>query len=164
MQAGRSDCKMSPDANGDIKLVPMLEIEAPGGSANLPLETYYYAGVLRTRTNQGELDKFGIATKAGPNGTTYMYVPLQLVTDSATGDRAAFYGQMLYKPNQSAWGGAHKVRLAWTVQMLVDVCQQYEGSTCKSYVDGGGRDYHNQNQIVQIYYDDWSLTGLNVRE
>ena len=31
-----ADCKMSPDDNGDIKLVPMLEIEAPYYSSNLP--------------------------------------------------------------------------------------------------------------------------------
>ena len=35
-QAGGTNCTMSPDANGDMKLVPMLEIEAPAGSANLP--------------------------------------------------------------------------------------------------------------------------------
>ncbi len=35
-QNGGTDCKMSPDDNGDIKLVPMLEIEAPAQSANLP--------------------------------------------------------------------------------------------------------------------------------
>ncbi len=163
-QAGRTDCKMSPDDNGDIKLVPMLEIEAPAQSANLPQITELINRRYYTRTAQEQLDKFGIATKAGPDGTTYMYVPLQLVTDSATGDRAAFYGKMLYQPQQSWWGGAHKLRLAWTVQMLVDVCQQYAGSNCTSYVGDDGRDYHNQTQIVQTYYDDWSLTSLNVRE
>ncbi len=69
---------------------------------------------------------------------------------------------MLYKPLAS-WGDAHKVRLTWAVQMLVDVCQQSTGANCDSYVNGG-TDGHNQVQIVHTYYDDFTLTGFNVRE
>ena len=47
--------------------------------------------------------------------------------------------------------------------MLVDMCQDSAGATCTSYVKDG-IDGHNQTQIVQTYYDDFSLTGFNVRE
>ena len=115
LQSGRSDCKMSPDANGDIKLVPMLEIEAP-------------AQQCEPCRRSPSCSNFGIFDKTGANGITFIYVPLQLVTDPKTGARVAFYGKMLYKPRVS-WGGAHKVRLVWAVQMLVDVCQQSTGAT-----------------------------------
>ncbi len=144
----RTDCKMSPDDNGDIKLVPMLEIEAPAQSSNLP--------------SDADLQNYGILRKMALNGKTPIYVPLQVVTDSKTGSRAAFYGKMLYKP-RAGWGGAHQVRLAWVVQMLVDVCQRSTGAACDSYVDGSV-DGHNQVQVVQTYYDDFKLTGFNVRE
>src|SRR5262249_7399651 len=73
MQQGRSDCKMAPDNNGDIKLVPMLEIEAPAQYANLP--------------SSDDLRNYGIFAKDGANGRKYIYVPLQLVTDPTTGAR-----------------------------------------------------------------------------
>lgn len=149
MARGGSNCRMNPDNNGDIKLVPMLEIRAPLSSANIP--------------NSSALSAYGIFSKVDISNK-YIYVPLQLVKDDKTGDRVAFYGKMLYQaPSQGAWGGAHQARLVWVVQMLVDVCQDTEGSVCKSYVKDGV-DYHNQLQITQTYYDDFTLTGLNVRE
>ena len=147
LQNGRSDCTMSPDANGDIKLVPMLEIE---GSMNKYLPP------------AADLEKYGIFTKPTGNGGTYAYVPLQLVTDDRTGARVAFSGKMVYQP-QFKPGTIHKVRLTWVVQMLVDVCQASTGAHCDSYVRNGV-DTHNQVQVVQTYYDDFTLTSLNVRE
>ncbi len=91
---------MSPDANGDIKLVPMLEIE---GRMNKYLPP------------AADLEKYGIFTKPTGNGGTYAYVPLQLVTDDRTGARVAFAGKMVYQP-QFKPGTVHKVRLTWVVQ------------------------------------------------
>ncbi len=144
VQSGRSDCNTSPDANGDIKLVPMLEIEVPSSS---------YANLAP----YGDLQTFGISTRPGPNNSTFAYVPLQIVADAKSGARVAFYGKMLYKPG-AAWVGAHKVRLTWAIQMLVDSCQSSTDGVCNTY------SAHNQLQVVQTYYDDWQLTGLNVRE
>lgn len=62
---GGTNCKMSPDDNGDIKLVPMLEIRMSAWNNNLAPST--------------DLQPYGIFTKYS-NGTTYAYVPLQLVT------------------------------------------------------------------------------------
>ena len=84
-------------------------------------------------------------------------MPLNLVLEPDTEDRVAFYGKMLYKPGTS-WGAAQQVRLVWVVQMLVDVCAEYDGGLCVSY------ETHNEVQPVQSYYDDWKLTALNVRE
>ena len=71
---------------------------------------------------------------------------------------------MLYQPTTTT-EDPDRVRLVWLVQMLVDQCQVFEGINCKSYIDPvTGADMHNQMQVVQTYYEDWTLTGLNVRE
>ena len=73
--------------------------------------------------------------------------------------RVAFYGKMLYWPWMS-WGNAHQVRLVWLVQGLVDVCKEdgYENGVCVDY------EKKNDQQLLHTYFDDWTLTGLNVRE
>jgi hypothetical protein len=91
------------------------------------------------------------------------YVPLQLVTDPDTQNRVAFYAKMFYRPGAD-WMNPDKVRMVWLVQMLVDQCQQAAGGFCTSYVDENGVDRHNQVQVVHQYYDEWTLTGLNLRE
>ena len=144
-------CQMSPNDNGDVKLVPMLEIIAQG---NLP--------------SAQELEQFGGITvrkqSYAYNAPNIAYVPLQIVTDPKTDGRVAFQGSMLYRPDAS-WGDAHQVRLVWVIQMLVDVCQEYSGATCTSYVDANAnRDMHGQLQVIHSYYDDWQLTALKVRE
>lgn len=144
-------CALSPDANGDIRLVPMLEIRVPAASTILP--------------SQAELNALGgiVVQKPDSTGTRVVYVSLQMVNEPNTDARVAFYGKMLYRPG-STWGGAQQVRLVWLVSMLVDVCQEAKGAICTSYKDANGVDYHNQIQTVHTYYDDFKLTALNVRE
>src|SRR5690606_37278352 len=67
IQQGRPDCMMSPDDNGDIKLVPMLEIEIPNSSPIVP--------------GANELEKYGVFVTQGAGAKRFAYVPLQLVTD-----------------------------------------------------------------------------------
>jgi hypothetical protein len=141
----------SPNSNGDLKLVPMLEIRISGDRTNLP--------------PQDELDHYGIfgvnMNRAGSDKV--IYVPLTLATDIDEEGRpkshVAFYGKMLYRPEES-WGNAQQVRLAWLVQALVDICAEdgYQDGVCKRY------ETHNQVQVIHTYYDYWTLTGLNVRE
>src|SRR5690606_30612549 len=138
VQNGGSRCNPSPDDNGDVKLVPMLEIERPAGSATLP--------------PTADLANYGSVTRPRTGGGTIAYVPLQLVTDDRTGARVAFSGRMLYRPGAAGWGGAHRVRLTWLVQMLVDQCQGYAAGVCNDYTDASGQDTHNQIQVVHSYY------------
>ena len=56
------------------------------------------------------------------------------------------------------------MRLAWVVQALVDVpCSPGAASAAKQGCVPYGY-VSNQPQVVQTYYDDWTLTGLNVKE
>jgi hypothetical protein len=139
------------EANGDLKLVPMLEIRIPADSANLPAQV--------------DLTPFNITlndfTQDGQ--TKVAYVPLNVVTDERTGQRVAFSGQMRYQPSGS-WPNAHQVRLAWVVQALVDLpCDPENADEVAQGCQPDGY-IHNTPQPIHTYYDTWSLTGLTVRE
>jgi len=135
----------SPNDNGDVKLIPMLEIRITGEPTNLPPQKDLkpYGVIVQDLTDDG-------SDKAA-------YVPLKLIADSPGDARVAFAGQMLYLPAGS-WGNAHQVRLVWVVQALVDVCQEYQDGRCVAYEEV------NDVQIIHTYDDDWTLTGLDVRE
>jgi hypothetical protein len=134
------------DAYGDVKLIPMLEIQIEGSPDNLPDVTI--------------LQSYGITVRNinSDGSQKAVYVPLQVATDSADAQRA-FYGKMFYMP-ASSWGNPHLVRLVWVVQALVDVCKEdgFEDGVCKDF------ETYNDLQAVQTYYDAYTLTGLNVRE
>jgi hypothetical protein len=134
------------DAYGDVKLVPMLEIQIDNSPTNLPdqetLESYGI--VIRDLTSDG-------SQKAA-------YVPLQVVSD--VGDnRVAFYAKMFYLP-ESSWGNPHAVRMVWIVEALVDICAEdgLEDGTCTNF------ETFNELEVIQTYDDAFILTGLNVRE
>jgi hypothetical protein len=134
------------DAYGDVKLIPMLEIQISGDPTNLPDET--------------TLKNYGISVRDlnSSGDQKAAYVPLQVVTD--TGDnQVAYYGKMIYLP-ASTWGNPQLVRLVWLVQALVDICAEdgLEDGECNEF------ETYNELEVIQTYYDDFTLTGLNVRE
>ena len=87
----------------------------------------------------------------GPGRGRAVYLPLQLITDPTTGAQHAFQGRMIYRPQGSAWGAPHQVRLVWGVVALNDRCAD---AACT----------YNESDLLVVYPDDWQLTGLNVRE
>ncbi|MFZ2358812.1 MAG: LamG-like jellyroll fold domain-containing protein, partial [Anaerolineae bacterium] len=146
---GGSNCNMTPDANGDIKLVPMLEVQL-NDLSSLP------------RTSGGALDtqllaKYGINVQPAGNGGYYLYVPLNLVEDKASGAKVAFNAQLLYQAG-AAWQ-PQQVRLSWAVQVLRE--QELVPGTTTTVTAGL---YPSEITILHAYYSDFYLTGLNVRE
>ena len=77
------------DANGDMRLIPMLEIRVPNNGANLP--------------PQADLTPYNITVNnLNANGSTkVVYVPLSVITDEKTGERVAFNARMRYAPTGS---------------------------------------------------------------
>jgi len=140
------DCdSASPNANGDLKLIPMLEIRFSGEPDNLPDEE-----------TLSEMYGVSIQPLQADGSEKAAYVPLQLVSNSHDGARQAFYAKMFYLPT-GAWN-PQQVRLVWALQGLVDECLAFEDGQCSEYGD------MNQVMVVHTYYDDWYLTGLNIRE
>ena len=137
------------EALGDMKLVPMLEIRVPNTNANLP--------------PQSDLTPYNISVNPLDATTKVVYMPLSIINDEQTGQRVAFSGRMRYLPS-GAWPTPHDVRLAWVVQVLTDIpCDRTKaqdvaaGCASDNYI-------HNVGQVVQSYYDDFTLTGLTVTE
>lgn len=142
------------DWYGDMKLIPMLEIRVPNNGANLP--------------PQQALTPYNITVNnLTANGSSkIVYVPLNLITDEATGEHVAFNARMPYLPTGN-WPSPHDIRLAWVVQVLSDQpCDPKNADDlaqgCRWFANG----YYIPNvpQVVQSYYDNWTLTGLAVKE
>jgi len=148
----------SPNDNGDVKVIPMLELRITGDPDNLPSDTCE-DDEGQPYTCYPELDNYGVSVrKLKDDGSDKaVYIPLQLVVNRTGGERVAFAGKMKYRP-AAAWGKAHQARLVWLVQALVDVCAEFKDGQCSRY------DKMNDAQLVQTYPDDWRLTGLSVRE
>jgi hypothetical protein len=139
------------EAYGDLKLVPMLEIRITGTPTNLPL--------------QSDLDPYNISVNrlTEDNSQKLVYIPLSLVTDERTNERVAFAARMRYLPSGS-WPSPHDIRLAWVVQALTDI--PCDHSDAQDVALGCAEDnyIHNLPQVIQTYYDDFTMTGLNVSE
>lgn len=144
---------MGQEADGDLRLVPMLEIEIEGPLTHLPAASELKQMGMIVQTPR---DEQGRARNDRP---AHVYLPLRLVTDPNSRAQVAFEGTMLYRPEFDLWGTAHRVRLAWLVQALVDVCVDAGASET-----GCDATQNNQPQVLHVYYEPWQLTGLNVRE
>ena len=131
------------DANGDLKLIPMLEIRMSNAAANLPGSEE----LLAYNTSVNEVDA----------NNKVAYVPLRILYDEKSGQRIAFQARMPYLATGS-WSQPHEVRVVWLVQALSDYCSEQVDGICVTY------SVQNQPQVIQSYYDDWFLTGLSVRE
>jgi len=167
------DASIEPNSdNGDMRLIPMLEIEIPfkeGHYGNLPVKE----GAPLTRTDgitlgqwldDSKLAPYGIGVRPmNDDGDLVAYVPLSLVQDETGGDRVAFTARMHYWPTidggevttkteTADWGLTQKVRMVWLVQMLND------------HQDEDGEWVTDVTQVVRAYPEAWTLTGLAVRE
>lgn len=161
--------------NGDIRLIPMLEITMPysdGHYSNLPVNSTY-TNVARTLDitstqwlDTTDLDQFGITvTEADDGGDLLAYVPLNLETSYVGDEAQVFAGTMYYQPNDSSWGNVQQVRLVWLVQMITDTCTQYAEDDGNSSTIEDCLAYEDTLQIIHVYQDEsWELTGLSVTE
>ncbi len=156
--------------NGDMRLVPMLEISIPWDPStfgNLPVKPDVINPITASTPLEDWLDKsklevYGVAVKKKDNnGNMVAYVPLNLVNDSMQASRVAFSARIPYFPTSTKWGQAHQMRLVWLIRGLIDYkCDPAQGDpNCQA--NGWSLD---NDQIIQTYYEDFSLTGLVVRE
>ncbi|MDJ0756691.1 MAG: hypothetical protein QNJ45_24360, partial [Ardenticatenaceae bacterium] len=158
-------------ANGDIRLVPMLEITMPydsGRYANLPVldaapNTRVLGQTVDTWLDQDELDPFSITINDvdTSTGDLVAFIPFTTVTDE-TDAIVAYSSQMLYRPGQGTggvadWGSAHQFRFVWLVQMITDECVNADDDpdTCTR---------QDVMTVAHVYDESWQLTGLEVSE
>ncbi|MBN1888600.1 MAG: Ig-like domain-containing protein [Thermoflexales bacterium] len=167
------------DANGDMRLIPLLEIEIPfqaGHYGNLPV----LPGAPQLTTSLPitawldveQAEMFALAVrKKNQAGDLLVYVPLTLIQDR--GNRpVAFGARMFYRPSVARADGsglaeagpAQKARLVWLVQAKTDTCTPPAGQSWDTYCEDDAHWIENEGAIIHSYYDDWYLTGLSVRE
>ncbi len=130
---GAQDTVNPRSQNGDMRLIPMLEITMPyddqNPSGNLPVKDGAPAigptTPITAWLDAGELQPYGISVRKKDDvGNLLAYVPLNLVKGETGGGKEAFSARMLYWPNTSTWGNNHQVRVVWVVQMLTDWCDE----------------------------------------
>lgn len=176
-------------ANGDIRLVPMLEVTMPytdGHYANLPITST--ASLPRTLgepvdswLDAEQLAPFGISVNDLnlEEGSLNAYLPVTQVTDRY-GTPQAFGARMYYQPEQGTngradWGAAHEFRLIWLVQMITDECpdgyeelrEEVNGSMSYACVHPETQATTERVDVLtigHIYPETWQLTGLTVSE
>lgn len=162
----------SADANGDLRLIPMMEIEipySPGSYGGLPtIANPAPLTVTNPITTWLDVDKMtefaiNVSYKSEQSADLLLYVPLLVEKDEETGDPVAFNAQIPYWPDQSAFAQPQNARLVWLLQAITNRCQDFiqdHANTvirCTSWSP-------DETQIIHIYADDWYLTGLSVRE
>jgi hypothetical protein len=164
------------DANGDLRLMPLLEIEIPHdahGYGNLPVKPNAPPATISNLADwldQDALAAYGISVRYHDDlGNLVAYVPLQIVTDPVGDRRIAFSARMPYRPISSQWGAPHAVRLVWALQALIDRCEPNQPGVVTSdpntrCENGAGAWAQNEMHIVHTYSEPWTLTGLSVRQ
>ncbi len=149
---GGSNCQMATEGNGDLKLVPMLEVTMPDLN-NLPRRA-------DGKLDQEYLNNYGIAVQPAGDGNWLVYTPLTLVQDPITENKVAFHANLVYRA-----GGTWKpqqARLVWAVNMLNE--QYADASVATETIKKNGGKGDNKVTILHTYYDEFQVTGMNVRE
>jgi uncharacterized repeat protein (TIGR01451 family) len=168
-------------SQGDILLAPMLEITLPDPADNpdnpsggLPVEDGFGGEIRGDNLDEWldteALDDYGISVSQNTTDNTLVTYLQLAVAEDATGSTPVAWGtQMLYRPGSApVWGEAHQVRMVWLVQMLVDSCDTSDMTEDDDYDDWCSvynKDHWlTELKVVQTYYEDFTLTGLNIYE
>jgi len=168
------------DANGDMRLIPMLEIEIPFNSqipsGNLPVmpgaPTIEATTLVTAWLDTDTTNSYGISVrKKDDTGALLAYVPVNLVPDKTGDSPVAFSARMVYRPISDTFGLAQQARLVWLVEGLTDSCTDTpddylpdDDDRRDKWCEDTGNWIQNPDSILHTYYDDWCLTGLAVRE
>ena len=124
-------------ANGDMQLVPMLEVILPGDEAihlpTIPGKAPIVGDNARLAEwlDMAVLERYQMAVSWTPDKQSIqVYLPATLIRDTKGNAPVNFVAKMLYWPNGSGlFSKNHTARLVWLVQMDVDNCVVPDGST-----------------------------------
>jgi hypothetical protein len=166
----------SPQAgNGDMMVQPMLELTMPYSADNITRGLPKKTGVnsvdssvpLDDWLDKDLLGNYGVTVSGATSDTLRAYAPLHPINDPYAGDApVGWSARMVYQPESANWGDAHSVRLLWMLTVLNDSCDT------SAIPADGDRDawcadeshWVTDQNVAQIYYDDFHLTGLSVTE
>ncbi len=171
-------------ANGDMQLVPMVEITLPAEEAiHLPTRSGQQPIVgdnsrLDEWLDQDILERYQMAVawaqdQEDPEKQNLLvYLPATLHRDRHGNAPVNFGAQMLYWPNDNGlFRQDHTARLVWLIQMDVDHCVLPAGSTYAESCNPEGANFQegthwqtNQKMLVHRYYDSFYITAFTIEE
>lgn len=166
-------------ANGNMQLVPMVEITLPAAEAShlptLPGKAPIAGDNQRLAEwlDMAVLERYQMAVAwTQDKQSLQVYLPATLMRDKHGNAPVNFVATMLYQPNGSGlFSTDHAARLVWLVQMDVDHCVVPEGSTYAASCSPTGADYQDGNnwktakrQIVHRYHDSFYVTAFTVEQ
>ncbi|MCB0109890.1 MAG: hypothetical protein KDE53_28400, partial [Caldilineaceae bacterium] len=170
-------------ANGDMQLVPMVEITLPAAEAmHLPTQpgtTQLASDLVGDNSRLSEwldmavLERYQMAVSwAKDSQTLLVYLPATLIRDKHGNAPVNFVATMLYRPNGAGlFASVHRARLAWLVQMDHDSCVVPDESSYAESCLPHGADYDKgahwqtaQRQLVHRYYDSFTVTAFTAEE
>ncbi len=159
-------------ADGDMVLIPMLEITIPYSETNpaggLPISgthTITATSRLTDWLDTALLDKYQINVTLSENGDRIVYVPLVQATDPNGDSPVAWQTRMPYRlaADAGGWGAPHQIKVVWLVSGQRDTCTPPAGKSYAAYC----KDHANwvsTTRLLQTYYDDFAVTGMHVTE
>ena len=137
-------------ANGDMRLIPMLELEIPYAAnsfGGLPVKADYSGSDLPSLSgvdlnnqaavsawfqqwlDQAVLDSYQVSVRLKNNSRDLLaYLPLDMLRDPVGNAPVAFTARMPYRPLGSQIP-AQTMRLSWGIQMQTDVCTDAPADT-----------------------------------
>ncbi|MCB9433303.1 MAG: hypothetical protein H6668_15110 [Ardenticatenaceae bacterium] len=167
--------RMTPNTlgngDGDIQLMPMLEVTIPysptnpaGGlpvngtpviTATTPISTW----LDTTVTNQ-----YAMTVRLGPNGERIANLPLIEITDPTGGGSVGWQARIPYRLQTavSDWGNPHEMRVVWFVNGQQDHCTP-PANAAANYCDNSAN-WTSVTTLLQTYPETFRITGLSVSE
>ena len=167
--------RMTPNTlgngDGDIQLMPMLEITIPYSSTNpsggLPVTgtpvitatTPISTWLDTTTTNQ-----YAMTVRLGPDGERIANLPLIEITDPTGGGPVGWQARIPYRLQASAtdWGNSHQMRVIWFVNGQQDSCTPPDNAAA-NYCENSAN-WISTTTLLQAYPETFRITGLTVSE
>ncbi|MCB0177728.1 MAG: hypothetical protein KDI62_05820, partial [Anaerolineae bacterium] len=161
--------------DGDMMLNPLLEFaityDAGNPTAGLPITNSVSLGSITDYSDLAWIDtealsEWGISVnESDDDNTLLLWVPLNVIKDDHGETPVAWNGRMFYLPQtaQTTLGNAQTVRLVWMVEGIIDSCTAPSDSDYDTYCADDSH-WTSSVQIMQTYYDEFTLTGLTVHE
>ncbi|MEZ4512330.1 MAG: LamG-like jellyroll fold domain-containing protein [Chloroflexota bacterium] len=167
--------RMTPNTlgngDGDIQLMPMLEVTIPYSPTNpsggLPVSgtpTITATTPISTWLDTAVTNQYAMTVRLGPNGERIANLPLIEITDPTGGGPVGWQARIPYRLQTavSDWGNPHEMRVVWFVNGQQDSCTP-PANAPTNYCDNSAN-WTSVTTLLQTYPDTFRITGLSVSE
>ncbi len=170
-QLQRMTANTMGSGDGDIQLMPMLQINIPysidNPSGGLPVKgtpAIDASTPISTWLDTDLTDQYAMSVRQGPNGAKIVTIPLVQVTDPNGGMPVAWQARFPYRlqAGTASWGADHEMDVVWFVQGQSDRCTPPAGAASDYCTKS--ENWVSTKTLLQIYPEEFRITGLAVTE